>query len=121
MKNFKKYLIIGIVVVLVGFIAYASFMSFATYSEGSRSGFLDKFSKKGNVFKTYEGELRVGTEDRINPQKFAFSVNPSEEQVVKDLDSFSGKQVKVYYRQKYWVFPWQGDTEYFIYKVELIK
>jgi hypothetical protein len=121
MSKVKKYSIIALVSLVLIFVAYASFMSFACYSEGSRSGVLDKFSKKGAIFKTWEGELRQGTEDRINPQRFTFSVNSSEEQTIKDLDSFSGKQVKVYYCQKYWTFPWQGDSEYFVSKVVLVK
>lgn len=31
-----------------------------TYSEGTRAGQLIKFSEKGVVFKTYEGELNMG-------------------------------------------------------------
>lgn len=91
------------------------------YSEGVRAGTLDKFSKKGVFFKTWEGELRIGTEDRINPQKFIFSVNNNETEVIQKLQDYNGKQVKLHYKQKYWVFPWQGDSEYFIYKVELVK
>lgn len=96
-------------------------MIFGTYSEGTRAGVLDKFSKKGFLFKTWEGELRVGTEDRINPQRFAFSVNENEREIIRSLQDYNGKQVKLYYREKFWVFPWQGESKYFIYKVELVK
>lgn len=121
MSQTKKYVIIAIVIIALLGVSYVSYMSFGTFSEGSRSGVLDKFSKKGVVFKTYEGELRQGTEDRINPQKFSFSVNSSEEQAIKQLDQLAGRHVKVHYREKYWVFPWQGDSNYFIYNVELLK
>lgn len=103
------------------FFFWASYMIFGTYSEGTRAGVLDKFSKKGFLFKTWEGELRVGTEDRINPQRFAFSVNENEREIIRSLQDYNGKQVKLYYREKFWVFPWQGESKYFIYKVELVK
>jgi hypothetical protein len=121
MSNVKKYGIISLVILLVIGISYVTFMSFGSYSDGNRAGVLDKFSRKGVIFKTWEGELRVGSEDRIAPQKFIFSVNSSEEQTIKELENSSGKQIRVFYKEKYWVFPWQGESKYFIYKVEPVK
>lgn len=121
MSKKKKYSLIGLGFLLISLLAYISVMTFGVYSEGVRAGTLDKFSKKGVFFKTWEGELRIGTEDRINPQKFIFSVNNNETEVIQKLQDYNGKQVKLHYKQKYWVFPWQGDSEYFIYKVELVK
>ncbi|PKQ66557.1 hypothetical protein [Raineya orbicola] len=121
MSKKKKYALIGVAFLIISFLSWISMMTFGVYSEGVRAGTLDKFSKKGVVFKTWEGELRIGTEDRINPQRFVFSVNENEKEVIQKLQDYNGKQVKLYYKQKYWVFPWQGDSEYFIYKVELVK
>src|SRR6187549_3359500 len=44
---------------VVAFLVYY-FICGITYSEGTRSGVLTKISKRGYVFKTYEGELNVG-------------------------------------------------------------
>jgi len=121
MSKTKKYAIIGFSILLIIGIAYVSYMTFGVYSEGTRAGVLDKFSRKGIIFKTWEGELRQGTEDRINPQRFLFSVNSSEKEVIADLEKYSGRQVNLHYREKYWVFPWQGESKYFIYKVDLVK
>lgn len=121
MSKTKKYALISLFVILAAAIAYISYMSFGTYSEGTRAGVLDKFSRKGVIFKTWEGELRQGTEERINPQRFSFSVNSAEKEVIEKLEKSTGRQVNLYYKEKYWVFPWQGETKYFIYKIEVVK
>ena len=54
MKKFLTWFII-IFLVVITFLVY--WFYYNTYSEGNRSGILQKFSKKGSVFKTYEGEL----------------------------------------------------------------
>ncbi|MDW8296077.1 MAG: hypothetical protein RMJ97_04255 [Raineya sp.] len=121
MSNKKKYALLALAVVVLVFLIWFLIMIFGVYSEGVRAGVLDKFSKKGVIFKTWEGELRIGSEDRLNPQKFLFSVNENEKEVIQKLLDYNGKQVKLHYKQKYWVFPWQGESDYFIYKVELVK
>lgn len=121
MSKRKKYALIALVCLVISFEVWILMMIFGVYSKGVRAGTLDKFSKKGVVFKTWEGELRIGTEDRINPQSFVFSVNDNEKEVIQKLQDYNGRQVKLYYKQKYWVFPWLGDSEYFIYKVDLVK
>ena len=61
-SNFKwKRLLAGIgggILVVLFVIYYFNYM--AVYSEGNRAGKLIKFSKKGWLFKTYEGELNQG-------------------------------------------------------------
>ena len=47
----------GIALLVVLFVCFALF---ANYSAGIRAGVPVKFSKKGVLFKTYEGELNVG-------------------------------------------------------------
>jgi hypothetical protein len=83
MSKKKKYTLIGLAFLVISLVAWISMMTFGVYSEGVRAGTLDKFSKKGVVFKTWEGELRIGTEDRINPQRFVFSVNENEKEVIQ--------------------------------------
>ena len=53
----KKVLrwLLAIVVLVVISITYVKY--FYTYSEGYRAGLLQKFSHKGAIFKTYEGEM----------------------------------------------------------------
>ena len=86
-----------------------------TYSEGYRAGELVKFSHKGIIFKTWEGEISQGVSEA---QIFKFSVEDKETKVIKDLQDFQGKDVKLTYKERFGTFPWLGDTKYYITNVE---
>lgn len=111
MKILSK-IIIGLLVIFIG---YFCFLYFAHYSEGVRAGELVKFSSKGVIIKTWEGEISQGVSDS---QFFRFSVEDGEKQVIEDLNKFQGKYVKLHYYERYKTFFWLGDTKYFITKVE---
>lgn len=117
MKKMKKILIWTGVIILV----IASFMFYwnyyNTYSEGNRSGILQKFSKKGSLFKTYEGELIMSSitstgNSTIASEKFLFSVR--DKAVAKKMFEMEGQQITVHYEQKRNHLPWSGDTDYFV-------
>ena len=95
--------------------AYFCFEYYASYSDGVRSGQLTKFSHKGVVFKTWEGEISQGIS---GAQIFKFSVLDSEKKVIEDLKTLQGQYVKVNYTERYRTFPWWGDTRYFINAVQ---
>lgn len=103
-----------IALVLIVSIVYAG-IYFLHYSEGVRAGKLVKFSSKGFIFKTWEGEISQGVSDA---QTFVFSVEDNEKQVISDLKRLQGKFVKLYYFERYKSLFWLGDTKYFITKVE---
>ncbi|WGD34946.1 6-phosphogluconate dehydrogenase [Olleya sp. YS] len=110
-----KFLVKSLVAILLIVIAYFCFIYFVTYSEGVRAGELVKFSKKGVVFKTWEGEISQGVSEA---QIFKFSVEGNETQVIEDLNRLQGRFVKLTYFERYASFFWLGDTKYFITKVE---
>jgi hypothetical protein len=99
-------------------LAYFAFLNFATYSEGVRSGELIKFSTKGYVFKTWEGEISQGIS---GAQIFQFSVLDSKKEVIEQLKDLQGQYVKVTYVERYRTFPFWGDTRYFITEVQKEK
>ncbi len=107
----KKILAIIITVILVLFASWYAFVYFATYSEGTRSGELIKFSNKGVVFKTWEGEISQGIS---GAQIFSFSVEDKNEGIIKKLEKFQGKYVKLTYIERFAKISWLGDTKYFI-------
>lgn len=94
-----------------------------TYSDGTRAGTLIKISRKGVLYKTYEGQLNLGgfqqSADGVSGNIWEFSV--FKEDIYQQLQQFEGKQVKLHYRQKYKAMPWQGKTDYFIYKAEPVQ
>jgi uncharacterized protein YxeA len=111
----KKFLYVLTAFILLSVIGYFTFVYNATYSEGVRSGQLIKFSSKGVVFKTWEGEISQGIS---GAQIFAFSVLDKDKQVIADLQEFEGKYIKVKYVERYKTFAWWGDTKYFITDVK---
>ena len=88
-----------------------------TYSEGNRYGLLQKFSHRGNMFKTYEGELilssvRGNQNVTIASEKFFFSV--TDENIAKKLDELQGQNITVHYLEKKSVAFWRGDSRYIV-------
>jgi hypothetical protein len=105
--------------VLVGFIFWKYYF---TYSDGERFGLLQKFSRKGNVFKTYEGEIilssvRGNTNVPIASEKFYFSVG--NKNVADQLMRLQGRNVTVHYKQKNGTLPWRGESEYIVDSVRM--
>lgn len=105
--------ILGVIVLL--FFAWFAFIYFVPYSKGTRSGELIKFSYKGTVFKTWEGEISQGIS---GAQIFKFSVLDNKKQVIKDLQDNDGNYVKLTYIERYSTFSFWGDSKYFITSVE---
>jgi hypothetical protein len=121
MKLVKR---VVLAIFLIGFATMAYFY-FGTYSEGVRSGVVVKVSKKGFLFKTYEGQLNLLTfgasrSQNMVAETFDFSVPTNEQDVIKILEevSLSGERVSLHYVEKFMTFPWRGDTKYLIVKVE---
>jgi hypothetical protein len=122
-KKFRKFVFLSLLVITIGFFSYY-FICGMTYSEGTRSGVLTKVSKKGFIFKTYEGELNVGGfnqgEGTIMPASvFKFSTN--KKSIYDQLESEQGKKVVLHYKQVIKNFFWQGETDYFIYQISPVK
>lgn len=108
--------LVGLVIFMAGYYFYRTY----TISEGSRSGTLFKISKKGVIFKTYEGQLHLAGSMMISDQStWNFSVENST--VYEQLQKLEGKSVRCYYRQKVNAFVWQGDTDYIVYKAEALE
>ena len=110
----RKILVYGILAVVLATSAYISLLYYATFSEGIRTGELIKFSHKGYVFKTWEGELSQGLS---GSQKFAFSVMDNQPEVIEQMKQNQGKFVKIEYIERYGTFSWWGETNYYITKV----
>jgi hypothetical protein len=89
-----------------------------SYSEGERAGFLQKFSRKGWICKTWEGEILLTSMPGAIPERFEFSVR--DELVAKQLLAAMGKRVHLGYAQHKGVpSACFGETEYFVEKVTI--
>jgi hypothetical protein len=95
---------------------------FYTYSEGYRAGLLQKFSSKGSLFKTYEGEIILSSvssnrEVTLASEKFLFTmINKS---IVGQFDTLQGDMVIVHYKQKNGIVFWRGDSQYLVDSIRL--
>jgi len=121
--RFSRFFKWAALVLLLAFTAYY-FICGITYSEGTRSGVLTKISKRGFVFKTFEGELNVGGlnqgDGTIMPLSiFHFSVK--NEDVYNLLQDSQGKKVVLHYKEVIHSFFWQGETNYRVYKATTVK
>lgn len=124
-SKWKKFLawITGIIVLVIGFMVYFNY--YAVFSEGYRAGTLIKFSKKGYIFKTYEGELNQGGVSNTIPgtalvnQIWTFSVK--NEKVADELMKLEGQTVRLQYKQYLKMFAWEGDTKYLVIDAEIVE
>ncbi|ELX13418.1 MULTISPECIES: hypothetical protein [Oxalobacteraceae] len=117
-KRVILYLIGLVIAALLIFAAYTWVMLHVSYSDGERAGYLQKFSSRGWVCKTWEGEILLTSMPGAIPEKFEFSVR--EEAVAQQLMAATGKRVVLSYAQHKGV-PSQcfGETEYYITKVQI--
>ena len=119
-KSFAKKLgwmiLIATILLSIGYYFYRTY----TISEGTRAGILYKVSKKGKVFKTYEGQLQLAGAVLMNKES-TFEFSAKDDQVYADLQKYEGKNVRLHYQEKVNAFPWQGDTNYLVFKVEEVK
>jgi hypothetical protein len=95
---------------------------FYTYSEGYRAGLLQKFSSKGTLFKTYEGEMILSsvssnTNVALASEKFFFTLK--NKALVRQFDTLQGDNIIVHYKQKNAVVFWRGDSPYLVDSVKL--
>jgi hypothetical protein len=82
------------------------------YSEGERAGILQKFSTKGWVCKTYEGELAISIVPGVAPVIWEFSVR--DETLAPKINAVLGKRVVVHYREHRGLPRCFGETSYFV-------
>jgi hypothetical protein len=120
-KQLLKWLSLILFIGALGFFWVCSW----TYSDGTRAGQLIKVTKKGVVFKTYEGQLNLGGlsgdsgADGLQGNIWDFSV--LKDDVYDNLQKYEGRRVKLSYKERYKTMPWQGETNYIVTGIELVE
>ena len=110
------------VVALVLFV-YVKF--FFVYSQGVNEGDINYFQYEGFVFKTYEGKMiQTGYNSRnsnatIQSNEFKFSVE--DEQVAKQIESSSSRQIKLHWKRYLGTLPWRGKSQYVVDSVVYVQ
>ncbi len=124
-KFFMRKFLFWLIAIIVIFLAVYTFINVSyTYSDGNRAGRLIKFSHKGYVFKTYEGELNLGGINATNGgvminNMWQFSV--ADKSVADTLSKLEGKDISLHYNEKISTLPWRGDSKYIVDRVVEVK
>jgi hypothetical protein len=118
----RSSFVIKIVVLVLLFLGGAALLiAFNySYSDGNRAGYIQKFSNKGWICKTHEGELAMTTVPGVAPILWSFSV--SDPKVASQLSQIVGKRLVLHYKEyRYLPTTCFGETAYFVDHVEVAE
>ena len=102
-----------IVVVLLLGAGLVYWFYYNVYSEGERKGTLIKITRKGNVFKTIEGEMWLSCRQLMNSsEKFYFSVEDNK--LADSLENLQDECIQLTYKQYRQTLAWRGDSKYIV-------
>jgi len=96
-RTFGRIVLIGLVLALLIGALWTWFTLSWSYSDGERAGVLQKFSRKGWLCKTYEGELALYVVGGVAPQIWHFSTR--DPKVAEQLTKAVGQQVRLHYTE----------------------
>ncbi|HTR21659.1 MAG TPA: hypothetical protein VMH88_12460 [Gemmatimonadales bacterium] len=115
-----KLIIAGVIATpIVLFSLYTFFALSWTYSAGDRVGYVQKFSQKGWLCKTWEGELAMVSMPGTLSEKFLFTVR--DDKIADYINSSQGKRVALTYQQHKGIpTTCFGETEYFVTAVKVV-
>jgi hypothetical protein len=117
----QKFIIAGAILVPVMVFGLYTWAALTwSYSRGERAGYVQKFSRKGWVCKTWEGELALVSIPGTMSEKFYFTVR--DDSVAAHVNETMGKRVALVYHQHMGV-PTRcfGDTQYFVVGVRSVE
>ena len=114
-----RILLFLVVLPLLLVVAWTAITLNYTYSTGDRAGYVQKFSKKGWLCKTWEGEIAMVTMPGTMPQIFPFTVR--DDSVAKEIEALLGRRVSLTYEEHPGIpFRCFGETKYFVNSVRAI-
>jgi len=108
-----KAFVIGIVVLAALVAGYFAVVLKWSYSTGERAGWVQKFSSKGWLCKTWEGELALVSLPGTSVEKFQFTVR--DDAIAAQINKVMGQRVSLHYEQKVGL-PTScfGETRYYV-------
>jgi len=119
----KKVVKTAVLLIVAGFVLFAGYTSIVlnwSYSKGERVGYVQKFSAKGWLFKTWEGELQMLPIPGALPEKFLFSVR--DKALINKINSSMGKKVSLFYEQHKGIpTTFFGESEYFAVNFKVLE
>ena len=106
--------VLGILLAPVALLALWTWITMTyTYSSGDRAGYVQKFSKKGWLCKTWEGELSMVNIPGQAQERWFFTVR--DDSVARVLTDVMGQRVALTYEEHRGIpFSCIGETPYFV-------
>lgn len=119
-KKVLKFTLLLVVVTVVLCAGYLAIVLNWSYSKGDRIGYVQKFSEKGWLCKTWEGELQMLPVPGAVPEKFIFSVR--DKAMIGKINSTLGKKISLSYEQHIGV-PTScfGESQYYAVNVKALE
>ncbi len=115
-----KWIVLAALLPVLLFAAYFGFVLSWAYSDGDRAGYLQKFSRKGWICKTYEGELAMTTVPGVAPVLWSFTVR--DPAVAAQINAVLGKRMALHYEEHRGIpTSCYGETNYFVSKVQVLE
>ena len=117
----QKLIIAGVVILPIFVFALYTWAALTwSYSKGERAGYVQKFSKKGWICKTWEGELAIVSIPGTMAEKFSFTVR--NDSIAKLVNQTMGKRVALVYHQHMGI-PTScfGETQYYVVDVKAVE
>ncbi|HSI43453.1 MAG TPA: hypothetical protein VK949_03850 [Methylotenera sp.] len=120
LKGIFKYLILLVVLPVLIFALYTWVTLTWVYSSGERAGYVQKFSSKGYVCKTWEGEIVLVSMPGTQAEKFNFTVK--NDTVAKQVVESLGKRVRISYEEHKGIpSACFGDSPYFVNSIQVLE
>jgi hypothetical protein len=115
-----KIILFGFIAVVVAAGALWTLITLTfSYSDGDRVGYVQKFSHRGWLCRTWEGELAMTPVPGATPQIFSFTVRDAD--TVKRIKDAEGKRIALHYKEKRGLpSSCFGDTSYFISDIRVL-
>jgi hypothetical protein len=116
----KLRVLIGLLVIAALIAGYFWSALHWSYAAGERAGWVQKFSRKGWVCKTWEGEMAMVSMPGSTSEKFDFTV--WDDAMARQINKLMGRRVSLHYQQHVGL-PTScfGETRYYITGVTLVE
>jgi hypothetical protein len=116
----KKFLKIGIPVLIIILAIVIWWRYYFVFGEGVKAGNLNFVVKKGYIFKTWEGRIiqegfKTPNPNQMQSNEFEFSV--AEDSIAQILERYSGKFVELRYKEYLNAIPWRGNSNFVVTEI----
>jgi hypothetical protein len=114
-----KSIVAAVFALVVAAALYVLVVGFWSYSSGERAGWVQKFSSKGWLCKTWEGEMAMVSMPGTTADKFFFTV--WDDEIAARINKVMGKRVSMHYEEKVGI-PTScfGETRYYVTEVKVV-